>query len=327
MDRLAVYTRAYPPNGGGPANQVKLITDAIPEAEVVLQDRRKKDVPESNKVIFSDSIIHPKRNCVFNGIDIAKIFHVSSAEWVAGPNILPLRFHFSARKYWMSQDNVRSEVGKMQLEEEFAKFNFKKIIALNDFQKNFYISIGVPKNKIVKIPIAIDIEKFPKRKEIPNKQKVGWMGYKGWVKGWKDVIEIAKLLPDVEFEMFSSNVIQVEELPPNVDILYRVPHEELYERIKEWSVYINTSRVENSCVAMQECMSTGIPVIASNVQGNPETASNQIVIEPGVENFVKELTKLLADKEKQKELGDAGAELIRKRNNIKVVADMFREAI
>lgn len=324
--RINIYSNAYPPNKGGVSNQVATITRHMEDVEVVLP--KWHEAEENSRILKTEGILHPKNNLLFNGIERGEVFQATGVEWFAGPNVMPMRHHFKARKHWLNEKSARYNSQAIQRERDFIQLNYKGLISLNKFQTNFYTNLGADEDKIHVIPIAIDLKKFPLRKE-PKQFRVGWVGYNGWVKGWQTVIEIALEMPDVEFELVSSNIIPIKEfydkVPKNVSLFVALRHDIFAEHICSWSVNLNTSRVENSCVAIQECMARGIPIVCSDTQGNPESAKGQLIVEDVVEEYVRAIRKLQNSKKLRLEKGKAANKLITKRNDVRKIAKMYEE--
>jgi len=146
------------------------------------------------------------------------------------------------------------------------------------------------------------IEKIEKRKD-EDKIILGTAAYLDVAfKGQKDVIKtISKLekkgVKKFEYQMIGSGtgkklkkLIKKYGLQDKVKILGAIPHNEVFEWMKNIDIYIHPSYTEGLCRSIVEAMSTGCPIICSRVGGNSELAAPYYIYKK--RNYV-ELEKIL----------------------------------
>lgn len=103
--------------------------------------------------------------------------------------------------------------------------------------------------------------------------------------------------------------------------------------MQDMDICVVTSDYEGVSIAILEAMSVGIPVIASNVGGNPETVSHNetgLLFEKGnVDELVSVISKIITDKQLQKKMGAAGYQRFLKhfheKNVLKQYAALYAE--
>ena len=138
-------------------------------------------------------------------------------------------------------------------------------------------------NLVETIPIGgIDLAQYscPKRKKSPA-VTVGTVGMLTKQKGFAYLIEAAKLVSEknanVKFSIVGDgpefenlkNLIKKLQLEDTVDLLglrYDIP-----DLLSKWDIYVQPSMWEGLCITIVEAMACGLPVLASNVGGIPES--------------------------------------------------------
>ena len=106
--------------------------------------------------------------------------------------------------------------------------------------------------------------------------------------------------------------IQKADAEDRIEIREQVSHAELQLQFASASVFVLNSRYEGLSHTLVEAMSTGTPVIATRVGGNPEVVQNGIdgILVKAGDNvgLEKALTQVLSDDALCKKLGTAGKE-------------------
>lgn len=145
----------------------------------------------------------------------------------------------------------------------------------------------------------------------PNKKTVGWLGRMVGVKDPYMMVEIAKLIPDVQILMAGGGELLegIRDIaPPNVIVSGWVPREKV---LACSDLLVMTSISEGMPLAAIEAQFAGIPVIAPKVGSLPEVVSDGtsgLILERDVENFAKAITNLIIDKSRYDQLSN-GAQL------------------
>ncbi|MCK3683750.1 glycosyltransferase family 4 protein [Maribellus sp. YY47] len=98
-----------------------------------------------------------------------------------------------------------------------------------------------------------------------------------YIKGIDTFIEVARLLPEYKFLIVGLNWEKLahllKDLPANITIKGKVPHEELIAYYQRAKIYCQLSRSESFGVALAEAMYFGCSPIVTNVGGLPEVVN------------------------------------------------------
>jgi glycosyltransferase involved in cell wall biosynthesis len=128
-----------------------------------------------------------------------------------------------------------------------------------------------------------------------------------YLKGIDTFIETAKMLPAYSFRIIGLNKYNLRQLihdiPPNLTIVERLPHNELALHYQHAKIYCQFSRSESFGISIVEAMSFGCIPIVTNEGGMPEIVGdkNQIIkkrdpelisllIVKNIENYSTELS-------------------------------------
>lgn len=96
---------------------------------------------------------------------------------------------------------------------------------------------------------------------------------------------------------YLNKLIKKFKLESQVNILGVKKHEEVFEWLDKIDIYIQPSYQEGLCRAIVEAMSRGCPVICSNVGGNKELISSDMIFKKGkIRNIVKILKEINVNK-------------------------------
>ncbi len=95
-----------------------------------------------------------------------------------------------------------------------------------------------------------------------------------YIKGIDTFIEVARQLPEYKFLIVGLNREKLahllEDLPANITIKNKVPHQELIAYYQKAKIYCQLSRSESFGVALAEAMYFGCTPVVTNVGGLPE---------------------------------------------------------
>ena len=193
------------------------------------------------------------------------------------------------------------------------------LIAVSEWIKGF-IANGNNKKDIRVIHNGVDSEKFhPKNKKSEefgflndkNKPIIFYCGRLLALKGLKTLIDSMKEIlkkHDVYFVFAGSgdvkiwqNMIKINGIrEKNYMFLGYVPYEEIHHLYSKIDIFVLPSFTESFPLTLLEAMSSGVPVIASNVGGIPEIIENQkdgLLFEAGDSNHLsKIIISILDDK-------------------------------
>jgi len=219
-----------------------------------------------------------------------------------------------------------------------------KVIALNRFEKQHFLQIGVDANKIAIIPNGVLLEEFKRnyynfkeKHEIEGKMVV-FVGRLDRVKGLDTLIEAFHLVKrqnfhDVKLVLvgedwgFKKRLLELcTRYNMSTDVLF-IDHptrEDIISAYQASEMFVLPSNYETFSIAMLEAFACAKPVVATTVGGIPE------IIVKGKHGFLvrphdpKELAGaiifLLRNEDAAKKMGLAGERLIAQQFSIDIVA-------
>lgn len=153
-----------------------------------------------------------------------------------------------------------------------------KIITPSPFVRDSIIKKGVNRDKVIYLPYGFKPSKrkedmlcFVKEKFDRNKGKnrVLFVGNAGYRKGVHDVIEIALVMPDVDFHIVGAIDSKVRgELPGNVTYFGKLQKDELEMQYMCADLFLFPSYLEGSALVTFEALSWGLPLITTEEAGS-----------------------------------------------------------
>ncbi|MBY0472785.1 glycosyltransferase family 4 protein [Patescibacteria group bacterium] len=198
--------------------------------------------------------------------------------------------------YWESHD------GTWNIASRYVAKHAKGIVVVSKGLKDFYIHKGVPAEKILAVPNAIDIVAFahPETKEeargrlnLPQDKTIAL--YIGRLDGWKGtdtLLEASKLLPDILVALIGGEPQQVEKLKtqyPNVTFLGYRPYTELSDNQAAADVLVvpNTAKDKvsvrfTSPLKLIAHMASHRPIVAADLPSIRELVddTSAVLVEP-----------------------------------------------
>lgn len=219
----------------------------------------------------------------------------------------------------------RAEVGQvskhMYFFRKYALAKFARIIAVSNHTKSLAVNAGVRDSKITVIYNSCDEQFFFYRKDKESLRRkhnfrsddkiILFVGNLIRRKGVDLLIESLKLLRQTVPDFLAIIVGQGEELEnlkalvgdynlkDHVKFYGRVRKEELSELSAVADVFVLPSTSEGHSVAILEAMASGLPIIASDIEGNKESVEdgiNGLLFEnKNSENLAQKLTAVLTD--------------------------------
>jgi len=225
-------------------------------------------------------------NCLFFLIPKKKKFdliHVHTIEWVA---IVGALLGKAFNKKVLVKDSTMNGAVKLRYM-PFGKY-FQKIVVKNCFfiaitkiiESNF-LKVGIPSNRIFKIPNGVEIIPSVCHKRTKNEYKCLFVGnlYQQPAKGI-DILLQAWISVINEFPQASLNIVGDGEIELYNTLIKKMGIEKsvrfwgkqtnLQNFYLETDIFILPSRREGMSNALMEAMAYGLPCIASNISGNQD---------------------------------------------------------
>ena len=167
-----------------------------------------------------------------------------------------------------------------------AEWNLADLVLVNsEWSANALIQQGVPSEKIIIVPLAIDVSAVQPSEPIIAKGtlKVLWLGSLILRKGIQYLVEAAKKLQshDIEFLLAGPLGISdrvVREFPSNIKMLGRITRDHLSRVYREAQIFVLPTISDGFGVTQLEAMERGLPVIATPNCGR--------VVTDGVDGFI-----------------------------------------
>ncbi|MDI6780493.1 MAG: glycosyltransferase [bacterium] len=235
-------------------------------------------------------------------------------------------------------DSVGSKKRRIWGERIVLRYADQVMTLSEDLKEKMIKILGIPGEKIKVILNGVDIEKFSflaekrtrKRQELgiaEDRLVVGTVGRLEAVKNQRMLIqampELLKKFPDVMTVIIGDGILKAElinmakELGLSEHILFPGVRNDVAEILSAMDLFIISSLTEGICNAILEAMSCGLPVIATDVGGNPEIVldgkTGLLVALSDMVGFVAAIEDLLGNKEKRKEYGRNGQEMVEQR--------------
>lgn len=153
------------------------------------------------------------------------------------------------------------------------------ILCNSTFTKGTLIDAGIPIEKIFMIPYG-----FPVVKPIAQKSKITfhfiYAGNLSLRKGIHLLLAAWKLLPSdlaIQLTLMGSSQLPDEvlhPLPPKVDWIQNLPHQEAQQKIAESNVLLLPTLADGFGMVITESMALGVPVICTKASAGPDLIEN-----------------------------------------------------
>ncbi len=191
---------------------------------------------------------------------------------------------------------------------------------------------GVSEERIKKLPISgIDLDEYPDVNHWGTGSRIGTVGSLILQKGYPELLACAERMPEYEFHVVGEGPLadELERGPENVIVHGTVSQDELYALWGSFDVYFQPSRWEGLCITAIEAMASGLPVVASAVDGLTESVvdgETGFLLEQGdVDGYCSKLRELAADPELREKFGTAGRTRVAEAYSVDALVDGFRE--
>lgn len=186
--------------------------------------------------------------------------------------------------------------------------NANYVLCLNNRSLQ-YVQRIVEKDKCAIVANFVEKEKQKTERTISKKiRKCIYLGHVRREKGVFELIEMAKRLPNIQFELIGpvSDEIKKSDIPNNVCLHGTMQHEQAMKFLKQSDVFVFPSYSEGFSVAMLEAMQSGLPIIATDVGANRDMIEDKggiIVDSKNVEALCKGIS-FLEEPDIRKEMSD-----------------------
>lgn len=194
--------------------------------------------------------------------------------------------------------------------------------------------------KISVMPIGgVDLKLYSSIERITEGNiHIGSVGVLTDQKNFGLLIELAKCLPDASFVEIAGDGPQFNRLRRIVydnqlqDKVYlKGQIDDIPGFLSRLDIYVQPSLWEGLCVSVVEAAASGLPILASNVGGIPETVKdgyNGFLVDPGdLDGFKEKLLRLVSDSELRNAMGANSRTLAEEKYSVGKMVERFDEFI
>ena len=188
---------------------------------------------------------------------------------------------------------------------------------------------GLERRRVQTVPLGVDPDLFAPTAPPPGQPVVGFLKGFGRAYGSDHLVRamprIISAVRDVTFEMVGDGPLLQPccELAASLGVaqhvrwLSGVPHERVPEVLGRWQLSVIPSVCESFGVAALESSAMGVPVVASNVGGLPETVidgqTGQLVPAGNSDALADAVIDLLRDRDRRVSMAEAGRHFVQER--------------
>lgn len=357
-------TGLYPPSIGGPATYSKILFDELPKRGIGVKVFSFDEVRHWPKIIrhllyfakafargYDCDIVYAQ-DPVSVGLPaflaaavLRKVFFlkvVGDYAWEQGVG----RFGVAESL----DDFVRKPVREFSLPvrflrsvEIFVARQAEKIIVPSRYLKKVVARWGVPEDRIVVIPNAFEglpSESGPHKINLHGRTIVSAGRLVPW-KGFLTLVEImvglTKKFPDLKLciigdgpeRLMIERRIKQLELEHNIYLVGRVPQATLFEYLKQASVFALNTGYEGFSHQLLEVMAIGIPLITTDVGGNPEIVKDGenglLVPYNDKRELANAIERMLRDDELRNRCVAGGKETVTRFTKERMVSELIKQ--
>lgn len=358
--KILITTGIYPPSIGGPATYSKLLFDELPKRGFEVKVLSYDDVRKYPRGI-SHFIFMFKTISVGRGVDIIYTQDPVSVGW---PTMLACRilkkkyvlrvpgdfaWEQGVRRFGVKDSldefvkgnhKYKSDVHRLKRVQKQVAENAQKIIVPSRYLKKIVGRWGIDENKIVVIYNAFDEPKEIKRVDLKGINLISVGRLVPW-KGFRTLIEIAPILvnkyPDLTLHIFGDGPLknELQEKIQKLDLKDRVilhggvDRSKLAGYMKSSDVFVLNTQYEGLSHTILEAMALGLPVITTNIGGNPEVIENEVngfmLESDDKDSLVEKISNLLEDFNLRQKFISAGKEKVKIFNQEKMLSETISE--
>ena len=291
--KIVLATGIYPPDIGGPATYVERLAKELNQP-VISYSRKLKKYPKGLKhFLYFLGLLWLARSS-----DVIYAQNVTSAGLPAllAAKLLKKKFVLKVvgDAAWEQRKNYLKGI------QSYVAKGADQIIVPSQYVKKMVASWGALENKIHVVYNAVENGSRLAISKEDAKEKIGIKGdiilSVGRPVPWKGFDDLRAIMPDLLKENPNFRLVIVGE-----DKM--VPHDQMPYYFKAADIFVLNSGYEGLSHVILEAMQLGVPVVASNMGGNPELIENGVngfLVEYKNQNQIKEaILKIWRDRELQ----------------------------
>lgn len=191
------------------------------------------------------------------------------------------------------------------------------VLTLNKQSKLYVESVSSEKAKI--IPNFIEKDRIVENRIIKETvKKVLFVGHVWKAKGVLEIVETAKMMPDLNFVLVGPIREDIKKIdyPQNVELTGEKDHDFVKQQLDDADIFLFPSYTEGFANALTEAMAAGLPIITTPVGANEDMIEKQggIIVPVGDAASIKEAINRMAEKTERERMSQW---------NIKKVKDYY----
>lgn len=283
------------------------VVDEIKRTKKILQNLN------SNIQVYKPNIIHLNTPCGTFGL-----FRDVLCAQIAKKNNSQLFLHYRCN----IEDQIRNNKLKKMLLKRLTNLSDENIV-LNQYSKD-YLSKEFSTSSVI-IPNFADQEFIADTSVSISKniKNIAFVGHIQKTKGIIEIIRVAKLLPNLNFNLAGPIGIDVEteNLPKNINFLGILTKEKTKELLINSDIFLFPTYTEGFSNALLEAMSVGLPIVTTSVGANKDMIEDKggFLVDVGnYEDIIKSIEKL-SDYRIREKMSDWNIKKIKKYYTIDIV--------
>ena len=175
--------------------------------------------------------------------------------------------------------NIEDQLGNDCLAQKaFKEILDKSAYVLTLNQPSFAYVKQISKTPVGICPNFLLREQMAEQHDIHDKLRtVVYVGDVCTLKGSKEILETAAMMPEVHFRLVGSVAQEIADMvyPTNVTLVGRLEQEDVQKELDAADVFVFPSYSEGFSQALLEAMARGLPIVASNVGANREMIKDE----------------------------------------------------
>jgi glycosyltransferase involved in cell wall biosynthesis len=209
------------------------------------------------------------------------------------------------------------------------------ILVNSEWSRTALVQQGVPDEKIITVPLAIDLTSSHALRPINPKGplKVLWLGSVILRKGIQYLVDAARRLQNEKIEFLIAGPLGVSDavvrsFPPNMELMGRLTRDETDEVYRRAHVFVLPTLSDGFAITQLEAMAHGLPVIATPNCGEVVTDGSDGLIVPirDAEALADALITLNRDRERLRSMSQAALQTAA-RYNLPSNARLINESV
>jgi glycosyltransferase involved in cell wall biosynthesis len=185
------------------------------------------------------------------------------------PGIVHENMVIEETKLWPGWQKFPDRMPQSYWDRRQVEWELADLVLVNsEWSRQAVIKQGVPAEKIVVVPLAIDLaaDHLLKPVNAEGTLKVLWLGNVLVSKGIQYLVEAARLLKDEDIEFLLAGPVGIEEkvvrdFPPKIKLLGRVTRDQLSNVYRQAHVFVLPTISDGFAVTQLEALAHGLPVV------------------------------------------------------------------